>query len=114
VRGDVDGVEEDVLEIDGAVGADDPDGVFDVAGIDRVAAFQQFVEFAEQLSGKRLLCMAAGNPKRIAVDQDSDAECLLNGADVRVVLPEQLGEIAMIVEVEFERVFGGWLRNGPA
>ena len=34
--------------------------------------------------------------------------------DMRVVLTEQFGEEAMVVEVEFERIFGGWLRNGVA
>jgi len=34
--------------------------------------------------------------------------------DVRVVLAEQIGEGPMVVEMEFERVFGGWLRNGFA
>jgi len=34
--------------------------------------------------------------------------------DMRVVLAEKIGEEPMVVEVEFERVFGGWLRNGVA
>ena len=29
------------------------------------------------------------------------------GADVRVVLAEQIGKQARVVEMEFERVFGG-------
>ncbi|HVB82707.1 MAG TPA: hypothetical protein VNE82_22495 [Candidatus Binataceae bacterium] len=34
--------------------------------------------------------------------------------DVGVVLAEQIGKAPMVVEVEFERIFGGWLRNGVA
>jgi hypothetical protein len=34
--------------------------------------------------------------------------------DVRVVLAEKIGEKPMVVEVEFERIFGGWLRNVDA
>jgi len=34
--------------------------------------------------------------------------------DVGVVLAEQIGEGPMVVEVEFERIFGVWLRNGCA
>jgi hypothetical protein len=34
--------------------------------------------------------------------------------DVGVMLAEQIGEDPMVVEVQFERVFGGWLRNGYA
>jgi hypothetical protein len=34
--------------------------------------------------------------------------------DVGVVLAEKIGKEPMVVEVEFERIFGGWLRNGDA
>jgi hypothetical protein len=34
--------------------------------------------------------------------------------DVGVMLAEKIGKEPMIVEVEFERIFGGWLRNGVA
>jgi hypothetical protein len=34
--------------------------------------------------------------------------------DVGVVLAENIGKEPMVVEVEFERIFGGWLRNGFA
>jgi hypothetical protein len=34
--------------------------------------------------------------------------------DVGVVLAEKIGKEPMVVEVEFERIFGGWLRNGFA
>jgi hypothetical protein len=34
--------------------------------------------------------------------------------DVGVVLAEKIGKEPMVVEVEFERIFGGWLRNGVA
>jgi hypothetical protein len=30
------------------------------------------------------------------------------------VLAEKIGKEPMVVEVEFERIFGGWLRNGFA
>jgi hypothetical protein len=34
--------------------------------------------------------------------------------DVGVMLAEQIGKEPMVVEVEFERIFGGCLRNGFA
>jgi hypothetical protein len=34
--------------------------------------------------------------------------------DVGVVLAEKIGKEPMVGEVEFERIFGGWLRNGVA
>jgi hypothetical protein len=34
--------------------------------------------------------------------------------DVGVVLAEKIGKEPMVVEVEFERIFGSWLRNGFA
>ena len=67
----------------------------------------RLVEFAEHLAGQRLLGMAAGDSQRAAVDADPHAERLLDRADVRVVLAEQIGKQAMVVEMEFERIFGG-------
>jgi hypothetical protein len=32
--------------------------------------------------------------------------------DMGVVLAEKIGKDPMVVEVELERIFGGWLRNG--
>jgi len=46
VGGNVDRVEEDVLEVNVAVAAQNPDRVLDVARIDRVAALEQLVELA--------------------------------------------------------------------
>jgi hypothetical protein len=34
--------------------------------------------------------------------------------DVSVMLAEKIGKKPMVVEMEFERIFGGWLRNGFA
>jgi hypothetical protein len=34
--------------------------------------------------------------------------------DMGVVLAEKIGKDPMVVEVEFERIFGRWLRNGVA
>jgi hypothetical protein len=34
--------------------------------------------------------------------------------DVGVVVAEQIGKEPMVVKVEFERIFDGWLRNGFA
>jgi hypothetical protein len=48
---------------------------------------------------------------RGTVDVDPNAERLLECADVRVVLAEQVGYQAGIVEVEFQRVFAGSLGN---
>jgi hypothetical protein len=63
-----------------------------------VSALEQLVQVAEQLSGERLFGMSAG-------DGDTDAEGRFDGADMRVVLAEQIGEQPGIVEMEFERVF---------
>jgi hypothetical protein len=49
--------------------------------------------------------MSARDLERSAGDRDTDAEGLFDGADMRVVLAEQIGEQPGIVEVEFERVF---------
>jgi hypothetical protein len=46
--------------------------------------------------------MAARNLERTAVDADPYAEPLLYRADMSIVSPEQFGEEAMVVEVEFE------------
>jgi hypothetical protein len=58
--------------------------------------------------------MSSGDAQRAAVDADPHAERLLDHVDVGVVLAEKIGEEPMVVEVEFERVFSGWLRNGCA
>jgi hypothetical protein len=57
--------------------------------------------------------VAARNFERTAVDADTNAQCLLDRTDVTIVLPEQFGEEAMVVEMKFERILAGWLRNGP-
>jgi len=51
--------------------------------------------------------MAARNFEGAAVHSDPDAQCLLNRTDVAVVLPEQFGKEAMVVEVKFERILVG-------
>ena len=50
---------------------------------------------------------AARYLERTAVYADSDAERLLNCADVTVMLSEQFSEETMVVEMEFERIFAG-------
>jgi hypothetical protein len=107
VRGDIDGVEENVLQIDVAVRAQNPDRIFDIAGVNRIAALKEVVKFTEQLAGERLLRMTAGDFKRTAVYPNPDSERLLDGTDVAVLLPEQFREEAMVVEVKFERILVG-------
>ena len=51
--------------------------------------------------------MAARNFKGAAVHPDPDAKRLLDRADMAIVLPEQFGEEAMVVEVKFERILAG-------
>ena len=51
--------------------------------------------------------MAARNLEGAAVDADTDAERLLDRTDMTIVLPEQFGEEAMVVEVKFERILIG-------
>ncbi len=53
----------------------------------------------------RLFGMASRDAQGGAGHRDADAERLLDGADVRIVLAEQIGEQPWVVEVEFERVF---------
>jgi hypothetical protein len=68
---------------------------------------ENFVELADHLAGQRLLGVRAGNLQRRAGHPDADAERSFDRAHVRVVLAEQIGKQARIVEMEFERVFGG-------
>jgi hypothetical protein len=51
--------------------------------------------------------MAAGNLEGAAVDANTDPECLLDRTDVTIVLTEQFGEEAMVVEMKFERILAG-------
>jgi hypothetical protein len=51
--------------------------------------------------------MVAGNFQGATVHPDPDAKRLLDRADVVIVLPEQFGEEAMVVEVKFERILAG-------
>jgi hypothetical protein len=51
--------------------------------------------------------MAAGNLEGAAIDTDANTERLLDRPNVTIVLPEQFGEEAMVVEVEFERILAG-------
>jgi len=69
--------------------------------------FQQIVDLADHLARERLLGVRARNPQRGSGYADSDSQRRFDRADVRVVLAEQIGEQARIVEMEFERVFGG-------
>jgi hypothetical protein len=55
--------------------------------------------------------VAARNLKRAAVDADSNAQPLLNRAEMPIVLTQEFGEKAMVVEVKFERIFRDYLRN---
>ncbi len=105
--GDVDRVEEDILELGVAIAAQDPERIFDVARIDRVAPLQDIVELAQDLAGEGLVGLGALDAQRCAGYTDPDGERLLKRADVGVMLAEQLGEQARIVEMEFERVFDG-------
>jgi hypothetical protein len=45
--------------------------------------------------------------ERSAADSDPDAERSLDRPDMSVVLPYESGEVSRVVEVKFERVFGG-------
>jgi len=55
--------------------------------------------------------VAARDLERTAVDADSNAQPLLNRAEMPIVLTEEFGEKAMVVEVKFERIFRDYLRN---
>jgi hypothetical protein len=55
--------------------------------------------------------MAARNFEGAAIHPDPDTKRLLDRADMAIVLPEQFGEEAMVVEVKFERIFRDYLRN---
>jgi hypothetical protein len=51
--------------------------------------------------------MAARDFQTAAVYPDSNSERLLDRPNVAIVLPQQLSEEAMVVEVEFERILVG-------
>jgi hypothetical protein len=67
---------------------------------------QQIVNLADHLARERLLGVRARNFQRGSGHANPDSQRRLDGADVRVVLAEQIREQARIVEVEFERIFG--------
>jgi hypothetical protein len=50
--------------------------------------------------------MSAGYFEGATVDADAYIERPLDSTNVCVVLSEQFGEEAMVVEMEFERIFG--------
>jgi len=102
---DVNRVEENIFQLGVAVAADDSNRVLDVARIDRVAVLQQIVNLADHFARERLLRVRARNSERGAGDADANAERGLDGADVCVMLAEQVGKQTRIVEMEFERVF---------
>jgi hypothetical protein len=51
--------------------------------------------------------MSAGDFERAAVHPDPHAELLFDRANMTIVLPQQFGEEAMVVEVKFERILVG-------
>ena len=106
VRRDVNRVEEDILQVGFAIGAQDPNRVFDVARMDRIAALEKFVQLGHELAGDRLLGLAAANLERGAADPDPHLKFLLDRPDMGIVLPQQVGENPMVGEVQFERIFG--------
>ena len=103
--GDIDRIEENIFEVGVAIGAQNPHRVLDVARIDRIAALEQFVQLAQQLARKRLLGMTARNFERVAVGANLDAEPSLDRAQMGVMLAQQFGKKAVVVEMEFERIF---------
>ena len=109
--GDIDRVEKDILQFGVAITAQNTDRVLDVARKNRVAAFQQFIKLAENLACQCLFGVGPRDAQRRAVDVNPNAKRLLQSADVRVVLTEQVSYEAGIVEVEFQRVFAGSLGN---
>jgi hypothetical protein len=56
--------------------------------------------------------VTAGNLQAAAVYSNANTERLLNRPNMAVVLPQQFGEKTMIVEMKFERILVGELRNG--
>jgi hypothetical protein len=68
---------------------------------------EQIVDLTDHFAGERLFGMSAGDSERSAGYSYAHAECGFYRAHVRVVLTEQIGKQARIVEMEFERVFGG-------
>ncbi len=105
VRRDINRIEENVLQVGIAIATQNPNSVFDVAAEHRMPALEQLVQIAEQLARHRLFGMASGDAQGGAGHRDANAEGLLDGADVRIVLAEQIGKQTWVVEMEFERVF---------
>ncbi len=105
MRRDINRIEENVLQVGVAIATQNPNSIFDVAAEHRMPALEQLVQIAEQLAGHGLFGVSARDAQGSAGHRDADAERLLDGADVRVVLAEQIGEQPWIVELKFERVF---------
>lgn len=89
------------------VGAQNSNGVFHIARVNRISPLQQVVQFAEELPRKRLLGVIARDLEAAPIDSDSNPERLLDRADVAIVLPEQFREETMVVEVKFDRILVG-------
>ena len=105
MRRDINRVEENVFQVGVAIATQNPNSIFDVAAEHRMPALEQFVQIAKQLAGHRLFGMPSRDAQGSTGRRDADAERLLDGADVRVVLAEQIGKQPWVVEMKFERVF---------
>src|SRR5262249_50895951 len=105
VRRDVNRVEENVLELGVPIAAENPNRVLHIAWVNRMPALEQIVQLGNYLASESLFRMSARNPERRSRDSHTNAERLLDRANMSVVLAEQIGEQAWVVEMEFERVF---------
>jgi hypothetical protein len=107
MRRHINRIKKDVLEIGVTVGAQNANRVFNVTGVNRIAALQQVVEFTQEFAGKRLFGMPARDAEHATVHPDLNAQSLLNSADMAVVLAKQLSKETMVVEMKFERILIG-------
>src|SRR5262249_5144706 len=107
VRGDEDGVEEDVAQARGTVTGEDAQRVLHIRQVDRIALLEQAVELGEGAAGELRLERVAVHREQALADLDADAELALQQFQVLVVLAEQLSEEGLVPEPQREGGDGG-------
>ena len=108
VRGDEDGVEEDVLQARRAIAGEDAERVLHVGGVDRVALLEEAVELRQRAAGQLARDRVAVDGERPVAHVDAHAELALEELHVLVVLAEQLPEQGLVPELERDGG-DGWL-----
>ncbi len=100
MRGDVDRVEKDVLELGAAIATQDANRVIDVAGINRVAFFQKTVELAENWLVSSTCNGSPSISMRRAAHANFHLQRTLKNFQVLVMLAQQIAEQSRIMKLE--------------